>query len=131
MSATTATLDRSEIDHFDKLGGEWWHAGGEFELLHRMNPVRIGFLTGQVLLRFGGDATSVHPFAGLTALDVGCGGGILAEPLARLGAETTGIDASGEGGNPLTDAALVTQALALLHLADHLAGEDAGALQFC
>ena len=45
MSATTATLDRSEIDHFDKLGGEWWHAGGEFELLHRMNPVRIAFLT--------------------------------------------------------------------------------------
>ncbi|MCB9957054.1 MAG: bifunctional 2-polyprenyl-6-hydroxyphenol methylase/3-demethylubiquinol 3-O-methyltransferase UbiG [Rhodospirillaceae bacterium] len=96
MSATSATLDRSEIDHFDRLGGEWWNAGGEFELLHRMNPVRIGFLCDQARLRFGGDAASVHPFAGRTALDVGCGGGILAEPLARLGAQTTGIDASGE-----------------------------------
>ena len=95
-TSRTSTLDRNEIDHFDRLGGEWWRSGGEFELLHRMNPVRIRFLRDQAQLRFGLDPALVRPFAGLIALDVGCGGGLLSEPLARLGATTTGIDGSEE-----------------------------------
>ena len=96
MSATTATVDRTEIAHFDSLGGEWWRPGGQFELLHRMNPVRIGFLRDQARLHLGCDGQAVQPFATLRALDVGCGGGLLTEPLARLGAETLGIDGSAE-----------------------------------
>ena len=92
----TSTLDHTEIDHFDRLGGEWWRSGGEFELLHRMNPVRLRFLRDQAQPLFGFDPAVARPFAGLTALDVGCGGGLLSEPLARLGAATTGIDGSEE-----------------------------------
>ena len=95
-AAAGDTVDRGEIDRFDRLAAEWWDPDGEFIQLHRLNPVRIAYIRDQLCAALGRDAGAVNPLAGLDALDVGCGGGLLAEPLARLGAQVTALDASGE-----------------------------------
>jgi 2-polyprenyl-6-hydroxyphenyl methylase/3-demethylubiquinone-9 3-methyltransferase len=95
-AAVGGTIDRGEIDRFDRLAAEWWDPEGEFIQLHRLNPVRIAYIRDHICAALGRDAHAVEPLAGLDAVDVGCGGGLLAEPLARLGARTTGLDASGE-----------------------------------
>ena len=92
----TSTVDAAEIQHFDSLSDGWWDADGSFSPLHQMNPVRVGFIRDHVCRRFGRDPSAVTPLAGLSVVDVGCGGGLLAEPMARLGATTTGVDASGD-----------------------------------
>jgi 2-polyprenyl-6-hydroxyphenyl methylase/3-demethylubiquinone-9 3-methyltransferase len=90
------TVDPREIGHFDAMAGQWWEPEGQFRPLHRMNPARIGFIRDHACLAFDRDAESVTPLDGLSVLDVGCGGGLLAEPMARLGGSVTGIDAGAE-----------------------------------
>lgn len=96
-SATNpATIRPEEAAHFGALAAEWWNPKGSSGMLHRLNPVRLGFLRDAVDLHWAGSIESARPLAGKRALDVGCGAGLLCEPLARLGAEVTGVDASPE-----------------------------------
>jgi len=96
-SPVDGTVDAGEIARFSALAAEWWNPHGKFKPLHRFNPVRVGFLRDRLAEHLGRDPLADQPLAGLTILDVGCGGGLLAEPLTRLGAAVTGIDASGPG----------------------------------
>ncbi len=95
-NAPHTTVDPAEIAHFNALAGKWWDSGGEFAQLHRMNPVRLGFIREMVIRHFHHPVAVDRPFAGLRVLDIGCGGGILSEPLARLGATVVGADAGAE-----------------------------------
>ncbi len=88
-----STVVRSEIDKFSKDAPAWWDEKGAFAPLHRLNPMRMRYIRAQVDAHFGLDGESLKPFEGLSILDVGCGGGLVCEPLARLGAMVTGIDA--------------------------------------
>ena len=93
---STATLDRDEVARFARLAGKWWDANGPFRPLHRINPVRLTYIRDQLCRRFGRDKTAASSLSGLSVLDIGCGGGLVAEPLARLGAFVTGIDPAPE-----------------------------------
>lgn len=93
---TASTLDPGEIAKFAKTAAAWWDEKGPFAPLHRLNPARLAYIRERVAARFGPPASRRHPFTGLRALDIGCGGGLVAEPLARLGAQLTAIDAEGE-----------------------------------
>jgi 2-polyprenyl-6-hydroxyphenyl methylase/3-demethylubiquinone-9 3-methyltransferase len=91
--ATAGTIDRDEVDRFARLAETWWDPDGEFRPLHKLNPVRLAFIRDRLAAHFGRDTRSTRPFDGLRILDIGCGGGLASEPLARLGAAVTGIDA--------------------------------------
>ncbi|ANU06494.1 bifunctional 2-polyprenyl-6-hydroxyphenol methylase/3-demethylubiquinol 3-O-methyltransferase UbiG [Paraurantiacibacter namhicola] len=95
-TVTPATIRPSEAEHFGALAQDWWDPKGTSAMLHRLNPVRLAFIRDAVDMHWGGDIEAAQPLAGKTALDVGCGAGLLAEPLARLGAEVTGVDAAAE-----------------------------------
>src|SRR6201989_3615360 len=84
----------AEVERCSALAAKWWDPKGEFAPLHKLNPVRLGFIRDQVAARFGRDARSRRPLEGLKLLDIGCGGGLLSEPMARLGFAVTGVDAS-------------------------------------
>ena len=88
------TIDESEIAKFAAMADEWWDPDGKFRPLHKFNPVRLEFIRDRIAAHFGRDTTDARPLAGLTLLDVGCGGGLLTEPMARLGATVTGVDAT-------------------------------------
>ncbi len=88
-----STADAAEIGRFHEIAGEWWDPAGKFRPLHRINPVRIGYIRDHVTRYFGLNPKAVKPFEGLSLLDIGCGGGLLTEPMARLGAATAAIDA--------------------------------------
>jgi 2-polyprenyl-6-hydroxyphenyl methylase/3-demethylubiquinone-9 3-methyltransferase len=90
------TIRPNEAAHFGALAAEWWDAKGSSAMLHRLNPVRLAFIREAIDLHFGGDVRALRPLAGKRALDAGCGAGLLCEPLARLGAQVTGIDAAPE-----------------------------------
>jgi len=92
--AATSSIDPDEVARFSALAAKWWDPQGEFGPLHRINPARLGFIREQALARFGRDGALRRPFEGLSALDIGCGGGLLCEPMARLGFAVTGVDAS-------------------------------------
>jgi 2-polyprenyl-6-hydroxyphenyl methylase/3-demethylubiquinone-9 3-methyltransferase len=92
--AQRTTIDAAEIDRFSALAREWWNPNGKFRPLHKFNPVRLAYIRDQVAAHFGRDPRAAHPFRGLRILDIGCGGGLLCEPMARLGAEVVGADAS-------------------------------------
>lgn len=95
--ATAApTIRPDEAAHFGRLAAEWWDPKGSSAMLHRLNPVRLEFIREAIDAHWGGDAASRKPLAGKRALDVGCGAGLLCEPLARLGAAVTGVDAAAE-----------------------------------
>ncbi|GLQ11755.1 ubiquinone biosynthesis O-methyltransferase [Devosia yakushimensis] len=91
---TQTTINQAEIAKFTAMAEEWWDPKGKFKPLHKFSPVRLGYIRDHLLSHFGRDGSAMRPFEGLTILDVGCGGGLLCEPLARLGASVTGIDAA-------------------------------------
>ncbi|MCB2057552.1 MAG: bifunctional 2-polyprenyl-6-hydroxyphenol methylase/3-demethylubiquinol 3-O-methyltransferase UbiG [Novosphingobium sp.] len=96
-NATTSTTIRpEEAAHFGALAADWWDPRGSSAMLHRLGPVRLGFIRAAIDAHWQGDSRGVRPLAGRRALDVGCGAGLLCEPLARLGAAVTGIDAAPE-----------------------------------
>jgi 2-polyprenyl-6-hydroxyphenyl methylase/3-demethylubiquinone-9 3-methyltransferase len=92
--ASPSSINPAEVARFSAIAAEWWDAHGKFAPLHRLNPVRLAFIRDQALARFGSDAKARAPFEGLRLLDIGCGGGLLCEPMARLGFSVTGADAS-------------------------------------
>lgn len=91
---TDGTVDPAEIERFSRIADEWWDPTGKFAPLHRLNPVRIGYIRDRVAAQWQRDALSGEPLKGLSLLDIGCGGGLLSEPMTRLGASVTGVDAS-------------------------------------
>ncbi len=92
--ADSASLDPVEVAKFSAIAAEWWDPTGKFAPLHKFNPVRLGFIRAEASAHFGRDGRSLRPFEGLSLLDIGCGGGLLSEPMARLGFAVTGADAS-------------------------------------
>jgi 2-polyprenyl-6-hydroxyphenyl methylase/3-demethylubiquinone-9 3-methyltransferase len=94
LDTPRTSVDPAEVAKFSAIAAEWWDPTGKFAPLHKFNPVRLSFLKGEAAAHFGRDARSLRPFEGLTLLDIGCGGGLLSEPMARLGFAVTGADAS-------------------------------------
>jgi 2-polyprenyl-6-hydroxyphenyl methylase/3-demethylubiquinone-9 3-methyltransferase len=94
MTAFAPSLDPSEVEKFSAMAAEWWNPKGKFGVLHVFNPVRLQFIKEQVTARMGRDPLDRAPFEGLRFLDIGCGGGLLTEPMARLGAAIVGVDPS-------------------------------------
>ena len=90
------TINPNEAAHFGALAADWWDPKGSSAMLHKLNPVRLGFIRTKINAHFGGDERSLKPLSGKAALDVGCGAGLLCEPLARMGAAVTGVDAAPE-----------------------------------
>ena len=91
---TTSTIDPAEVAKFEAMAAEWWDPAGKFKPLHLMNPCRLDYITTQIAAEFERDLRQANPFSGLRILDIGCGGGLLAEPMARLGADVVGADAA-------------------------------------
>jgi len=96
LPSTDATVDPAEIERFAARSNTWWDPRGSFRSLHRLNPARLGFIRQHLAAHFGRNISSLRPFEGFSLLDIGCGGGLIAEPMARLGFAVTGIDADAE-----------------------------------
>ncbi|WP_138935776.1 bifunctional 2-polyprenyl-6-hydroxyphenol methylase/3-demethylubiquinol 3-O-methyltransferase UbiG [Roseovarius arcticus] len=94
MQRAASTIDEGEVAKFQAMAEEWWDPAGKFKPLHMMNPCRLDYITRQIAAEFERDLGTDAPFKGLRILDIGCGGGLLAEPMARLGAEVVGADAA-------------------------------------
>ena len=96
MTSTSliSSVDSAEVAKFSRLAAEWWDPSGKFAPLHKFNPVRLSFIRDQALARFQRDRQSLRPFDGLSLLDIGCGGGLVSEPMSRLGFAVMGADAS-------------------------------------
>lgn len=88
------TVDAAEIEKFAAMAEEWWDLEGKFKPLHKFNPVRVGYIRDKLCAHFGRDPMKIRPLEGLRILDIGCGGGLLCEPMARLGATIVGVDAT-------------------------------------
>ena len=93
MRATSATVDPQEVERFAAHADAWWDPQGSFRPLHRLNPVRLDYIRQHLTAHFGRSISSLRPFEGLTLLDIGCGGGLVAEPMSRLGFAVTAVDA--------------------------------------
>ncbi len=96
MTETTATIDPKEAAHFGTMAADWWDPKGSSAMLHKLNPVRLAYIRAAIDRHWDSDDHGFRPLSGKRALDVGCGAGLLAEPLARLGASVTGLDAAPE-----------------------------------
>ncbi len=94
MQAPLSTVDPAEIEKFQAMAAEWWDENGKFKPLHMLNPCRLDYITSQIAGEFDRDLKTPLPFKGLRILDIGCGGGLLSEPMARLGADVVGADAA-------------------------------------
>ncbi|SER14505.1 3-demethylubiquinone-9 3-methyltransferase [Faunimonas pinastri] len=86
------TVDAGELEKFARMSAEWWDPEGKFKPLHRLHPLRLAYIRDHVAAHFGRQPNQPRPFAGLRIVDIGCGGGLLTEPMVRLGAETVGVD---------------------------------------
>jgi 2-polyprenyl-6-hydroxyphenyl methylase / 3-demethylubiquinone-9 3-methyltransferase len=95
-TAVSSSLEPAEVEKFSKLAAEWWNPAGKFAVLHKFNPLRLAYIREQVTARFLRDPFASRPYEGLDFLDIGCGGGLLSEPLSRLGGRVTAIDPSEE-----------------------------------
>lgn len=91
-----STAIPTEIEHFNQLAHQWWDENGPFAILHQLNPIRIDYIRSQIFQHISRDILADMPLKGLSILDVGCGGGLISEPLTRLGAQVTGLDAAEE-----------------------------------
>ena len=100
MQAAQTTVDPAEVAKFEAMAAEWWDVNGKFKPLHMLNPCRLDYITSRIAAQFDRDLTAPEPFKGLRLLDIGCGGGLLSEPMARLGATVIGADAA-EGNIPV------------------------------
>ena len=96
VSSLASSVDQEEVERFSRHAADWWDARGPMAALHKFNPVRLGYIRDQAAARFGRDARKLDCLKGLRFLDIGCGGGILSEPLARLGGDVVGADPAGE-----------------------------------
>ncbi|MBP5856390.1 bifunctional 2-polyprenyl-6-hydroxyphenol methylase/3-demethylubiquinol 3-O-methyltransferase UbiG [Marivibrio halodurans] len=96
QAAAAGSIDAGEVEKFARIARQWWDPEGDFRPLHRLNPLRLTFLRDHLVTRFGRDPGSLTPLSGLRILDVGCGGGLVTEPLARMGADVVGLDATEE-----------------------------------
>ncbi|WP_415184573.1 bifunctional 2-polyprenyl-6-hydroxyphenol methylase/3-demethylubiquinol 3-O-methyltransferase UbiG [Phaeovulum sp.] len=94
MQAATNTVDPAEVAKFEAMAAEWWDPNGKFKPLHMLNPCRLDYISTQIACEFDRNLKTPKPFAGLRLLDIGCGGGLLSEPMARLGATVVGADAA-------------------------------------
>ena len=94
MQPGQTTIDAAEVAKFEAMAAEWWDPEGKFKPLHMLNPCRLDYITAQIAAEFDRDTRQDKPFAGLRILDIGCGGGLLSEPMARLGADVVGADAA-------------------------------------
>lgn len=94
MQTAQSTVDPAEVAKFEAMAAEWWDPKGKFKPLHMLNPCRLSYITRQIATEFNRDLQDALPFQGLRVLDIGCGGGLLAEPMARLGATVVGADAA-------------------------------------
>ncbi|AVW92500.1 bifunctional 2-polyprenyl-6-hydroxyphenol methylase/3-demethylubiquinol 3-O-methyltransferase UbiG [Celeribacter baekdonensis] len=94
MQMHQSTIDPQEVAKFEAMAAEWWDPNGKFKPLHMLNPCRLDYITAQIAAEFGRDLSAERPFEGLRLLDIGCGGGLLSEPMARLGATVVGADAA-------------------------------------
>ena len=94
MSSHHSNVDAAEIAKFEAMAAEWWDTNGKFKPLHMLNPCRLDYITQQIAMEFDRDLTQPEPFKGLRLLDIGCGGGLLSEPMTRLGATVVGVDAA-------------------------------------
>lgn len=94
MQMHQSTIDPQEVAKFEAMAAEWWDPNGKFKPLHMLNPCRLDYITSQIAAEFGRDLSAERPFEGLRLLDIGCGGGLLSEPMARLGATVVGADAA-------------------------------------
>jgi 2-polyprenyl-6-hydroxyphenyl methylase/3-demethylubiquinone-9 3-methyltransferase len=92
MAEDASTIDPAEVARFERVAETWWDSRGPMRALHKFNPVRLAYIRDEACRRFDRDPKGVRPLEGLSVLDVGCGGGLLCEPLARLGAAVTGLD---------------------------------------
>ncbi|MEO1969539.1 MAG: bifunctional 2-polyprenyl-6-hydroxyphenol methylase/3-demethylubiquinol 3-O-methyltransferase UbiG [Sphingomonadaceae bacterium] len=124
-TVSKATIRAEEAEHFGRLAADWWNPKGSSAMLHRINPVRLGFIRTAIDTHFQTDSTALKPLADKTALDVGCGAGLLCEPLARLGAQVTGVDAAPEN-IAAAQAHAAGGGLAINYLAGDLSALDLG-----
>jgi 2-polyprenyl-6-hydroxyphenyl methylase/3-demethylubiquinone-9 3-methyltransferase len=106
MTSSTGTIDRGEAEHFGRMAADWWDPKGSSATLHQLNPVRLAYIRDRIDQHWSLDECNLKPLSGRRAADVGCGAGLLAEPLARLGAEVTGVDAAPENIEAARDHAL-------------------------
>lgn len=94
QTVSSASIDTAEVEKFSRIAAEWWDPAGKFAPLHKFNPVRLGLIRETVAEHFARDPRALRPFEGLALLDIGCGGGLLSEPMAKIGFAVTGIDPS-------------------------------------
>ncbi|NUB14102.1 3-demethylubiquinone-9 3-O-methyltransferase, partial [Azospirillum brasilense] len=122
-AGTAGTVDPQDIARFSAIAAEWWDPTGKFRPLHRLNPLRLAYIRDTLCRRFGRDPLATEPLKGLRIVDIGCGGGLLAEPVARMGATVVGVDAAernirtaaahaAETGTPVDYRATTAEALA-------------------
>ncbi len=116
-----STVDPSEVEKFQAMAAEWWDPSGRFKPLHMLNPCRLDYIASQIAVEFDLDLSRRAPFSGLRILDIGCGGGLLSEPMARLGAEVVGVDAA-ERNVPVASLHADDQGLSIDYR--HAAAED-------
>lgn len=90
----TSTIDQNEVEKFSRIADEWWSETGKFKPLHKFNPIRLSYLRRKIISHFDLDVRRITALKGLKILDVGCGGGLISEPLSMMGADVTAIDAS-------------------------------------